>query len=436
VSWAPISWRHDWCVSMIQFSKDLASWIDGDGKTIFLEKTIRTIPYGFLGVIFGVYLAQLGFNAFAIGVVLTFTVLSSAFYTFIISFIADRIGRRRTLVFFALTDFVAGCLLFLSTAWWAPVLAGIVGNMTVGSGEVGPFLSLEQAMLPRTCSAQRRTLAFSIYNLVGYGASSVGALLTGLSQFFGSGIGSYRPLFLAYLVSGLLGAFLYSTLSKRVEVDDVIGGQRRAVLSKQAKSIVLKLSALFAVDAFAGGFIGQSILSYYFYVRFALDLSTLGTIFFATQVITAISFLVSERIARRIGLLRTMVFSHIPSNIFLTAVPFAPTPLSAVFLLFCRHSLSQMDVPARQSYVMAVVEEQDRTAAAGFTSTTRTVSSSISPFLAGYAIANIWIGAPLVASGTLKLTYDLLIYKSFRKIRPPDEAHTDHSGVATEPGLH
>jgi len=410
---------------MIQFSKDLASWIDRDGKTVFLEKTVRTIPYGFLGVIFGVYLAELGFNAFAIGVVLTLTVLSSAFYTFVVSLIADRIGRRRTLIFFALTDFVAGCLLFLSTAWWAPVLAGIVGNMTVGSGEVGPFLSLEQAMLPRTCSSQRRTLAFSIYNLVGYGASSVGALLTGLSQYFGSGISSYRPLFLAYMASGLLGAFLYSTLSKRMEVDDVIGGQRRAVLSKKAKPIVLKLSGLFAVDAFGGGFIGQSILSYYFYVRFALDLSTLGAVFFVTQVITAISFLVSEKIARRIGLLRTMVFSHIPSNIFLTAVPFAPTPLSAVFLVFCRHSLSQMDVPARQSYVMAVVEEQDRTAAAGFTSTTRTVSSSISPFLAGYSIANIWIGAPLVAAGTLKLAYDLLIYKSFRKIRPPDEAHAN-----------
>jgi hypothetical protein len=227
------------------------------------------------------------------------------------------------------------------------------------------------------------------------------------------------------MVSGLLGAFLYSTLSKRVEVDDAVGRQRRAVLSKKAKPIVLKLSALFAVDAFGGGFIGQSILSYYFYARFALDLSTLGAIFFATQVITAMSFLASERIARRIGLLRTMVFSHIPSNLFLTAVLFAPTSSSAVFLLFCRHSLSQMDVPARQSYVMAVVEEQDRTAAAGFTSTTRTVSSSISPFLAGYAIANIWIGAPLVAAGTLKLAYDLLIYKSFRKIRPPDEAHAN-----------
>jgi MFS family permease len=382
-----------------------------------LEKTVRTIPYGFLGVIFGVYLAQLGFSAFAIGIVLTLTVLSSASYTFIVSFLADRIGRRRTLIFFAFTDFVAGSLLFLSTAWWAPVLAGIVGNMTVGSGEVGPFLSLEQAMLPKTCSSSRRTFAFSIYNLVGYGASALGALIAGLPQYFG-----YRALFLAYMASGLLGAFLYSTMSKKVEVGQVKEGKKHSALSSKARPIVFKLSALFSIDAFGGGFIGQSILSYYFYTRFALDLSTLGEIFFATQIVTALSFLLAERIARRIGLLRTMVFSHMPSNIFLIAVAFAPTPLSAVFFLLCRQSLSEMDVPARQSYVMAIVNESDRTAAAGLTSSTRTVSSSISPSIAGYAIEAIWVGAPLVAAGVLKLTYDFLIYATFRKVKPPEES--------------
>ena len=402
-------------------SKLSGSWIDRDGRTVFLEKTVRTVPYGFLGVIFGVYLAQLGFNAFAIGIVLTLTVLSSAFYTFIVSFLADRIGRRRTLIFFALTDAVAGTLLFLTTAWWAPVLAGIVGNMTVGAGEVGPFLSLEQAILPKTCDSQRRTLAFSVYNLVGYAASSLGALIAGLPQYFGSGVAGYRPLFLAYLASGLLGALLYSSLSKKVEVDHLTNGKKHEALSPKARPIVFKLSALFSLDAFGGGFIGQSILSYYFYTRVALDLSTLGEIFFATQIVTALSFLLAERIARKIGLLRTMVFSHIPSNVFLAAVAFAPTPLSAVALLLCRHSLSQMDVPARQSYVMAVVDESDRTAAAGLTSTARTVSSSISPSIAGYAIGAIWVGVPLLAAGILKLTYDVLIYATFRKVKPPEE---------------
>ncbi len=389
-------------------------WIDRDGRLIFLEKTIRTVPYGFLGVIFGVYLAQLGFNSFSIGIVLTATVLSSAFYTFVISFVADRIGRRKTLVFFALTDFVAGTLLFVSRDWWAPVLAGIVGNMTVGAGEVGPFLSLEQAILPRTARSDRRTLAFSVYNLVGYGASSAGALLAGLPRYIG-----YSPLFVGYMISGLLGAVLYSSLSGGVEPEP--GLARRSVLSPRSLPIVAKLSALFAVDSFGGGFIGQSILSYYFYLRFGLDLATLGAIFFATQLVTALSFLLAERIARRIGLLRTMVFTHIPSNLFLIGVAFAPTALIAVVLLLCRQSLSQMDVPARQSYVMAIVDESDRTAAAGLTSTTRTVSSSLSPSLAGYALANFWLGTPLAAAGTLKLAYDLLIYRSFRKVRPPEE---------------
>ncbi len=377
------------------------NWIDRDGKLILLEKSVRTVPYGFLGVIYGVYLAQLGFSAFAIGIVLTLTVLSSAFYTFIISFVADRIGRRRTLVFFALTDFVAGTLLFVSTDWWAPVLAGIVGNMTVGAGEVGPFLSLEQAILPRTARADRRTLAFSVYNLVGYGAAG------------------YPPLFLAYMISGLIGAVLYSSLSGAVEPKS--RPARGPALSPRGRPTIAKLSALFAVDAFGGGFIGQSILSYYFFLRFGLDLATLGAIFFATQLVTALSFLLSERIARRIGLLRTMVFTHMPSNVFLIGVAFAPTPLTAVFLLLCRQSLSQMDVPARQSYVMAIVDESDRTAAAGLTSTTRTVSSSISPSLAGYALANLWSGVPLVAAGILKLAYDALIYTEFRQVRPPEE---------------
>ena len=397
---------------------DSGNWIDRDGKLILLEKSVRTVPYGFLGVIYGVYLAQLGFSAFAIGIVLTLTVLSSAFYTFVISFVADRIGRRRTLVFFALTDFVAGTLLFVSTDWWAPVLAGIVGNMTVGAGEVGPFLSLEQAILPRTARADRRTLAFSVYNLVGYGASSAGALLAGLPRYMG-----YPPLFLAYMISGLIGAVLYSSLSGAVEPKSRPG--RRPALSPRGRPIVAKLSTLFAVDAFGGGFIGQSILSYYFFLRFGLDLATLGAIFFATQLVTALSFLLSERIARRIGLLRTMVFTHVPSNVFLIGVAFASTPLTAVLLLLCRQSLSQMDVPARQSYVMAIVDESDRTAAAGLTSTTRTVSSSISPSLAGYALANLWLGVPLVAAGILKLAYDALIYKEFRQVRPPEERGVD-----------
>lgn len=392
-------------------------WLHRDGKLILLEKAVRTVPYGFLSVAFSVYLVALGFDLTAIGIVLTLTILSSAAYTFAMSFVADLWGRRKTLALFAMLDFVAGALLFSSTAWWAPVFAGIVGNMTVGAGEVGPFLSVEQAMLPQTCEPKRRTFAFSLYNFVGYGASAAGAGLASLAPT--AAPDAVRPFFLMYMASGLVGAALFLRLSKHVESE--AAATKRAVLSEPAQPIVYRLAGLFAIDSFGGGFIGGNILSLYFSERFGLQLSTLGLIFLGAQLITALSFFLATPIAKRIGLLPTMVFTHIPSNVFLIAVAFAPTAATSVFFLFCRQSLSQMDVPTRQSYVMAIVPEADRTPAAGFTSTTRTVTSSVSPSLAGYALENLWVGVPLVAAGTLKLVYDTLIYFSFRKVHPPEE---------------
>ncbi len=393
------------------------------GKVILLEKAVRTIPYGFLGVLFPIYLSQLGFSPLLVGVVLTLTTVTSAFYTLVAGLVADRIGRRRTLVFFALTDLVAGAILFLVASPWAPVVAGVVGNMTVGAGEVGPYLSLEQAIIPRTVDSGRRTLAFSVYNLIGYGASATGASLTGLPQFAGSGQAVYRPLFLGYLVSGLVGAVLYSTITRGVE-REAPRATSRAALSKESKPVVLKLSALFGLDAFGGGFIGSSIIPYYFFLRYQLQLSSLGPLVAATQVVTAGSFLVAERIAKRIGLIRTMVFTHIPSNLFLTAIPFAPSALAAVFLLLCRQSMSQMDVAARQSYVVSVVPESDRTAAAGLTNSARSFSQSSSPFLAGFAIESLWVGSPFVLAGMLKVAYDLILYKSFYKSRLAEEGES------------
>jgi len=399
----------------------LLDWITRDGRIVLFEKTIRTIPYGFLAVIFPVYLSQLGFDAFQIGIVLTLTVATSAFYTFVAGLVADRLGRRRTLVFFALADTLAGVLLFVSSSWWAPVAAGIVGNMSVGSGETGPYLSLDQAILPKTSDLTRRTLTFSLYNLVGYLSLSVGAVLAGLPSYLGPGILGYRPLFLAYLLSGLLGAFLYSRLSPTIERERSISPSRQ-VLSPKSKPIVYRMSALFSVDAFAGGFAGQSILSYYFYQRYTLDLASLGALFAAAQVVTAASFLLAARLAQRFGLLNTMVFSHIPSNILLAAIPFAPTVVPAVVLLLCRQSLSQMDVPTRQSYLMSIVPENDRTPAAGLTNVSRTAAQSVSPSLSGYLIASLWIGSPFLFAGALKIGYDLTLYRVFHKARPPQQS--------------
>ena len=396
-------------------------WISRDGRIVLVEKAVRTVPYGFLAVVLPVYLSQLGFDALQIGIVLTLTVATSAFYTFMASLVADHFGRRKTLVFFTITDALAGALLLVSSSWWAPVMAGIVGNMSVGSGETGPYLSLDQAILPRTSSLNRRTLTFSIYNLVGYVSLSVGALLAGLPGYFGTDITAYRPLFLAYLLSALFGAFLYSRLSRSIEPEpSALVSQQ--VLSEKSRPIVYRLSALFSVDAFAGGFVGQSILSYYFYQKYSLDLASLGLLFSAAQIVTAASFLLAARIAQRFGLLNTMVFSHIPSNLLLAAIAFAPTAIPAIVLLLCRQSLSQMDVPTRQSYLMSMVPEKDRTPAAGFTNVSRTTAQSISPSFAGYLIANLWLGSPFLFAGTLKIVYDLTLYRIFHKARPPQES--------------
>jgi MFS family permease len=394
-------------------------WISEDGKVVLIEKAVRTVPYGFLGVLFSVYLSQLGLDAFLIGVVLALTVASSAIYTLVASVFADRLGRKRTLIFFALTDALAGAILFSSGSLWAPVAAGIVGNMTVGAGEVGPFLTLEQAILPGASDSRRRTLGFSVYNLVGYVSSSAGALLVGLPQYI-PGIGGYRPLFLAYLASGLLGAYLYSRLSIRVEKEKT-ATPRISVLSEASKPVVRRLSALFALDSFGGGFIGISILSYYFYERYSLQLSSLGLLFAGTQIITAISFLIAERIARQIGLIKTMVYTHIPSNLLLAIIPFVSSAPIAVGLLFSRQSLSQMDVPTRQSYLMSAVPESDRTPAAGFTNVSRSIAQTFSPSIAGYAIATLWLGAPFVIAGGLKVAYDLSLYKIFHRLKPLQE---------------
>src|SRR5438128_8316828 len=276
-----------------------------DGKVVLVEKAVRTVPYGFLGVLFSVYLSkELGLGAFLIRVVLALTVASSAIYTLVASVFADRIGRKRTLIFFALTDAMAGALLFSSDSLWVPVAAGIVGNMTVGAGEVGPFLTLEQAILPGASDSRRRTLGFSVYNLVGYVSSSAGALLAGLPQYIGPGIGGYRPLFLAYLVSGLLGAYLYSRLSIKVEKEKTTSPSIR-VLSEASKPVVKRVSALFDLDSFGGGFVGISILSYYFYTRYSLSLDSLGLLFAGIQTITAISLLVGARNVRQSGCTET-----------------------------------------------------------------------------------------------------------------------------------
>ena len=395
-------------------------WLSKDGKLILAARTIRTFAYGFLSVILAIYLKLIGFDDFYIGLILTATLVNSVIFTLIASFYADRIGRRKILIVYAALMSLSGAIFFVTTNYIALIASAFIGTINVTGTETGAFLSIEQAILPQTINdAKKRNTVYALYNMVGTFAMSAGILLSGLPQIFAQQYGlnqieSIKPLFLLYSIIGLGVLGIYFLISNKVEVDEVtitiiitttnISKPLKQTLSPKSKEIVGKLSGLFAIDSFAGGFVIQSIVSFWFYTKFGVDLTTLSYIFSIAGVLTAFSFLVAAKIADRIGLINTMVFTHIPSNILLILVAFAPTlPLAIAFYL-ARMALSQMDVPTRQSYIVAVVKEDERTAAAGITNISRNVAQSVSPSLAGYILQSLsFLSAPFILGGVLKI---------------------------------
>lgn len=391
---------------------------------------VRTFSYGFLSIILAIYLKQLGFDDVLIGVILSVTLLNSVFFTLFASFYADKFGRRNILVVYAVLMSVAGTIFLLTDNYFALIIAALIGTINVTGSETGAFLSIEQAILPQTVKKiKKRNTLFAFYNMGGTFAMSAGILLSGLPQILResgwSQIESFKPLFAVYVIAGLIVAILYLFLSKDVEIKNKneIKFKRSPLkqLSPKSRSIVGKLSVLFSLDSFAGGFVIQSIISFWFFTRFGIDLTTLSLVFAIAGVLTAFSYLIATRIADKIGLINTMVFTHIPANTLLVLLAFAPTFPIALGLHLARMALSQMDVPTRQSYIVAVVDENERTAAAGITNTSRNVAQAISPSLTGLIIQSLWLSAPFVIGGMLKIIYDVGVYFSFRKIKPPEE---------------
>jgi MFS family permease len=413
--------------------------LPADGRTLFILRTLRMFGYGLIAVILVLYLAAAGLDPLAIGAVLTLTLVGDTVVSLWLTTHADRIGRRRVLIVGSLLVVVAGAV-FAATNW-LPLLiaAGIVGVISPTGNEVGPFLAVEQASLTEVVPARRRTATFAWYNLVGYVATATGALGAGLlgQALISSGfanVDAYRAVVAGYAVIGLAMAALATRLGHDIEVAapsvGTDGVARRLGLG-QSRSVVLRLSALFSIDAFAGGFIPQSLMAYWFSLHFGVSPAALGLIFFAANLLAAVSSLSAARIAARIGLIETMVFTHLPSNVLLILVPLMPTLPLAVAVLLLRFSLSQMDVPTRQSYVMAVVQPDERSAAAGVTGIARTVGASISPSLSSVLVAGASTAAiPFFLAGGLKILYDLLVYRDFRSVRPPDEAARDASTAA------
>jgi MFS family permease len=406
----------------------ILDWLTRDGKLIISARVIRTFSYGFLSIILAIYLNQVGFNEILIGFILSATLANSIIFNLFSSFFADRIGRKKVMISYAVLMAVSGTVFLMTENYFALIIAAFIGTINVTGSETSAFLSLEQAILPQTVkTVKKRNTIFAFYNIVGTFAMSAGILLASLPQllqekFSMSVVDSFKPLFLMYLSAGLAVVIIYFFLSKQVEVTKTHNTKLiSSNLSPQSKKIVIKLSSLFALDSFAGGFVIQSIVSFWFFTKFGVDLTTLSIIFSIAGVLTAISFFFAAKIADRIGLINTMVFTHIPSNVLLILVAIAPTFPVALSLYLARMSLSQMDVPTRQAYIVAMVEENERTAAAGITNTSRNVAQSISPSITGAIIHSLWFSAPFVIGGLLKIIYDLGIYANFRNAKPRDE---------------
>jgi MFS family permease len=405
-----------------------------DVRLLFATRVLRMFAYGSVSLILVLYLTTVGLSEEQIGLLLTMTLVGDTILSLWITTIADRIGRKWMLIVGAAL-MVLGGVGFASTANFVPLLlAATIGVISPSGNEVGPFLAIEQAALAETITAEQRTRMFAWYNLAGSLATAAGSLFCGLlvqalqSRDFWPQQ-SFRAVLFGYAATGLLLAILFTRLSPKVEpsaptsLPDGKPVHRGRFGLHRSLRVVMKLSTLFALDAFAGGFVLQSFIAFWFHVRFDADPATLGEIFFIANLLAGISALAAAALARRVGLISTMVFTHVPSNVLLILVAFMPTLPLAVAVLLLRFAISQMDVPARQSYTAAIVSPGERSAAAGVTGVARTTGAALSPVLAGLLLGSPTLsGAPFIVAGALKLIYDALLYLLFHGVAPPEEA--------------
>ena len=403
-----------------------------DVALLFATRILRMFGYGFLAVVLVLYLAAIGLSGGEVGLLLGLALLGDAGISLWLTTHADRIGRRRVLLVGSMLMLLAG-FAFVATPVFAVLLvAATIGVLSPSGNEVGPFLPVEQAALTQLVPARSRTGLFAWYQLAGSFATAAGTLAGGVvSQVAINGGASsadaYRVVIIGYAVVGGALAMLFTRVSAAVEVPDAeVADQtvRDRLGLHRSRGVVLRLSALFALDAFAGGFAIQSFIAYWFHLRYGVDPGALGAILSAANVLAGLSALAAGRLAARFGLIRTMVFTHLPSNVLLMLVPLMPNLPLAVTMLLARFAISQMDVPTRQSYTMAIVAPDERSAAAGVTGIARSLGVAAAPLIAGPLFATAALASlPFLISGGLKIVYDLLLYRSFKRLRPPEETH-------------
>jgi len=396
---------------------------------LFASRVLRMFAYGGLAVVLALYLTEVGLDAQQIGLLLSLTLAGDVGVSLILTLRADRIGRRRTLGVGAAL-MLLGAVVFAATGEFVILLAtAIVAVLSPSGNEVGPFLPVEQAAIGEIVGAERRTRTFAWYQLAGALASAAGSLVGGLTastaiDFGAPPVDAYRVVILAYGAIGLAMAAVAGRLSRAVEPDRPRDDSIRTRFGlHRSRGIVARLSALFALDAFAGGFVMQSVVALWFALRWQLDPAALGGLFFGVNALAGMSGLVAARLAERFGLIATMVWTHIPSNVLLILVPLMPTVELAVAVLLGRFAISQMDVPTRQSYTVAVVDPDERSAAAGVTGVARTAGAAAAPIVGTPLVALPVLagGLPFLISGVLKIAYDLLLWQQFRAVRPPEE---------------
>lgn len=391
-------------------------------RRLLASRGMRAFADGLVSLTLPIYLASIGFDLIEVGVLTTATLAGSAVLTLGVGLLSHHFSQRHMLLSAAMLMTLTGLAFFLITDFWPLVIVAFVGTLNPSSGDVSVFLPLEHAQLAHSVSDRGRTSLFAQYSLIGSLFGALGALAAGIPELLqnltGTGVGqALKPIFLLYAAVGVASFLLY----RRVPHDQVDVKTTAAQPLHKSKALVLKLAALFSIDAFAGGLVVQSLLALWLYHRFGLSLVATGAIFFWSGLLSAASYLVAVRLSNRIGLVNTMVFTHLPSSFCLLLVPFIPDLATTVVLLLVRSALSQMDVPTRTSYVMAIVTPGERVAAASVTAVPRSLAAASSPLLAGWMMSVSGFGWPLVVAAALKILYDILLLFMFRKHRPPEE---------------
>jgi MFS family permease len=419
--------KNDLLLAEIEFRLLLFNWLNLDGHILFLTNSISNFANSFVSVFFAIFLTSMGLPLWQVGLILTGGMITSTLMNLVTGFSADKIGRRKMLVFYSLLTILSGIIYAFVRNVPLLILTAII-TMFGSKSVMGPVEMLERVILTQSCSDDRRTQMFAIRSTLRSLLGASGFLFSGFpillqNLFYVDQLTSFRIMFIIYAILAFVVLLLYSRLSTNAEIS--VGKSISRPLSPSTKSIVVKLSLLFSMDSFGGGLLTTSLVSYWFFQRFNLSVDVIGAIFFISSLLAAISFILAARIAKKIGLIRTMVYSHLPSNIMTIFVPYLPTVETSAIIYTSRSLLSQMDQPTRQSYIMAVVKPEERTRVGGLINLPRSFTRAVSPTIATTLMQFVGFSLPFLIAGVVKSIYDIALYWTFKEIKPPEESSTN-----------